>query len=234
MPRKTGQTLKGRQTNARENSWACVGVDTSMSSIAMVAKGYDAMVNKRFGPVHLTKRWVEEDYFTRLKQAAKSDGMMQDVLASSFLMKLDRVFIAIEEPWYYGAVKNQESAWLKQQAEICGVVKAALLRYGYENVFEINNAQWYKTIRDDGAKVRRGLLGKMDVKKWAIVRQGMPDLPDLVKSKTGSKIPRPAEGYGAKAQPIQPEDVYDAAAMCEWMRLDAIRLGLIQDSVTIL
>ena len=60
--------------------------------------------------------------------------------------------------------------------------------------------------------------GKWDVKDWAIGAYGLPDLPDLVSGKNGGKIPRPETGFGAKAKAVQPNDIYDAAAVMAYMQ----------------
>lgn len=221
MARKSVEDLK-RKPSGRDRSWACVGMDTSMSSIAMVSMIYDAVLDKMIGPTFRTIRWTEEDYFERLLQANRLEETMLVVVPSQYVT-MERTFIAIEEPFYYGAVKRGQSGWIKQQAEVSGAAKAGLLRWGWRNLYEINNQSWYKTIRDEGHIVRKGKEGKWDVKTWAIQAFGLPDLPDLVQGKHG-KIPRPESGYGAKAKPVQPEDIYDAAGLCAWM-LDTAETG---------
>lgn len=221
MARKTLADLKGAvtfPTRSETTSWAAVGCDTSMTSIAAVAVGYDGKLCKRVGPFYGEIRWMpEDDYFLRLAQAAAGFNMIHDMLAKMWVLDPTRTYIAFEEPWFYGAVKQQQSEWLKQQAEIAGAFKGGLARYGYKNLYEINNSQWRAVIRRDGIKIRKGPEGKFDIKEWAMLAYGLPDLPDLVASRTGAKIPRPESGYGAKARAIQPNDIYDAAAVCGWM-----------------
>jgi hypothetical protein len=160
-----------------------------------------------------------------------------EVLANFWVMKPERVYIAIEEPWFYGAVKNAESAWLKQQAEVAGAFKGGLARFGYLNIYEINNSQWHATLRKDGIEFGKAARGtpakekaavrernKFLVKEWAMQAFGLPDLPDLVRSKSGAKIIRPESGFGAKAKAVQPNDFYDAAACAAWMQ-NAIESG---------
>ena len=224
MARKTGATLK-RALSARAPSWAAVGVDTSLTAISAVATAYDALTGSRRGPFWAEVRWLpEDDYFIRLGQASKTAGLIYDVLKEAWVRDYDNIYIAIEEPWYFGAAKHGQSGWLKQQAEVAGAFKAGLVNNGYLNIYEINNSQWRKVLRQEGVTIRRGAEGKWDVKEWAINAYGLPDFPDLVKSKSGAKIPRPESGYGAKAKPVQPSDIYDAAACAAWMQDHVERL----------
>jgi hypothetical protein len=239
MARKDGSTLRGREKAAQRpgqltlpesyksdrvrasKSWAAIGVDTSMTSIAVVGIGYDSVLDKMVGPQHTEVRWLPEtDYYKRLSDAAKAHELILDVVHKLWVINPANVFIAIEEPFFYGAVKRQQSSWLKQQAEVSGAFKGGLARYGYLNIYEINNAQWAKALREEGVLVytnRKDPDRKWKVKEWAIQAFGLPDLPDLVASKSGAKIIRPESGYGAKAKPVQPNDIYDAAACCAWM-----------------
>jgi hypothetical protein len=194
-----------------------------MSSIAVVGIGYDSKTDKIVGPSFSELRWFTDDeYFTRLGQAAKAYELILDVLKDLWVIEMERVILAIEEPWYYGAVKQQQSAWLKQQAEVAGAFKGGLVRYGFKYIYEINNSQWRKAVRDDGQEIRKGQEGKWDVKTWAIKAFGLPEFPDLVKDRNGSKIPRPESGFGAKAKPVQPSDIYDAAACCAWAQNEIV------------
>jgi hypothetical protein len=260
MARKDGSTLRGRQkpgerarggrkkvsdltpagqarymgqkaVDRHARSWAAIGADTSMTSVAVVAIGYDAILDKIVGPKYADMRWMpEDDYFKRLGQAAKGYDLILDVLGG-LVIPTHRVYIAAEEPFFYGAVKRQQSGWLKQQAEVAGAFKGGLARYGYLNIYEINNSQWHAALRKDGVEFEIAPKGspeidkklarernKFLVKTWAIKAFGLPDLPDLVASKSGAKIPRPESGYGAKAKAVQPNDIYDAAACCAWMQ----------------
>lgn len=239
MGRKDGSTLKeklvraekGSQRAARASSWVAIGADTSLTACSVVAVGYDAALDKMVTPAWAEIRWLpDDDYFKRLGQAAKGHDLILDVLAGFPLIEQTKVYIAIEEPFYYGATKKGQSAWLKQQAEIAGSFKGSLVRYGFLNIFEINNSQWHAALRRDGVeflKVPRGLpdlerkkitlANKFKVKEWGIKAYGLPELPDLVQSKSGAKIVRPESGFGAKAKAVQPSDVYDAAACAAWM-----------------
>lgn len=221
MARKTAADLRKSlakpPAKRKDKSWAAAGWDTSMTAISVVAFGYDGMTDKMRGPFYGEIRFMpEDDYFYRLGMAARSHDLAVDVLGKLW-SPIEQVHMAFEEPWYYGAVKQGASGWLKQQAEVAGAVKGSLVRYGYKNLYEINNSQWRAVLKREGVTIRKGAEGKWDVKDWAIKAWGLPDLPDLVKSKSGAKIPRPESGFGARAKPVQPNDIYDAAACCAWM-----------------
>lgn len=234
MARKDGSTLRGRQKPAQratERSWAAVGIDTSLTACSAVAMGYDAVTDKFKGPTWGEIRWMpEDDYYKRLGEAAKGHELVLDVLAHLWGVPPAKVYIACEEPFHYGAAQRNIGAWLKQQAEVAGAFKGSLARYGFLNIYEINNSQWHATLRKDGVtfappvrggtpaeKANRAWANKFVVKDWAIKAFGLPEFPDLVKSKSGAKVPRPESGFGAKAKPEQPSDIYDAAACCAWM-----------------
>lgn len=224
MARKSASLLPSRQRDAQSATWAAVGIDTSMSSVAVTGFGYDAMTDKMSEVCWAETRWIGDEYLKRLGDASRAHELVLNVLHRLFVIELANVYIAIEEPWYYGATKRGASAWLKQQAEVAGCVKGSLVKYGFTNIYEINNQSWRAVIRRDGVEVTKGEAGKWDVKQWAIQAFGLPDKPDLVKDKLGQKIPRPESGYGAKAKPVQPDDIYDAAACMAWMS-DAIEKG---------
>lgn len=248
MARKTIKDLKTKQLSfntetGANKSWAALGCDTSLTAISVVGIGYDATLAKMVGPAYAEIRWTpEDDYFKRLGEAARGSGLVLDVLKDLWVIKPDNVYLAIEEPFHYGAVARQIGSWVKQQAEVSGAFKGSLVRHGFLNIYEINNSQWHKTLRDEGvqfaiiprgtpesqrAKIKKA--NKFVVKDWAVMAFGLPELPDLVKSKSGAKIVRPESGFGAKAQAEQPNDIYDAAACCAWMADEMERLGIIEN-----
>jgi hypothetical protein len=218
--------VNGMDERARHaNSWAVVGMDTSMSSIALTAIGYDALMGKLTKVKWAQVRWLaEDDYFKRINDAAMIHMKVLDVLPIG--LNLDRVYIFQEEPVPLGMMRSGrgtfESGWVKQQCEISGAVLGSLTRWGYSNIWQINNQQWKKVLRNEGVTISKMPEGKWNVKEWAIQAYGLPDLPDLVKGKTGGKVPRPVSGYGAKAKAVQPDDVYDAAA-CMAFGVDFVR-----------
>jgi hypothetical protein len=204
----------GSQMLTRDN-WAAVGIDTSMSSIAVVAYGQDGRARK---VGWAEKRWtVNDDYLKRLKDAAMAHNLIQEAIKRFWILDPSNLYIAIEEPVPLGMLKKMNSGWVKQQCEISGAVIGSLMRWGYTQIWQINQSQWKKTIRDDGTEIRKMPEGKFDVKKWAIQAYNLPEWPDLVIGKDGVKIPRPESGRGANAKAVQPDDRYDAAGICAWM-----------------
>lgn len=227
MARKSAAKFYGDKST--KGAWMALGIDTSMTACSVVGVGFDPMLKKMVGPVWGETRWMpEDDYYKRLADAAYAPNLIHEVTRKLHSLKLERTFIAIEEPWYYGATKRGQSAWLKQQAEICGAFKGGLARWGWRNIFEINNSQWRATLRADGVEFVKGPESKWQVKEWAIAQFGLPDFPDLVKSKSGAKIPRPESGFGAKAKAVQPNDIYDAAACAAWMLDEIDKLDLLK------
>jgi hypothetical protein len=129
---------------------------------------------------------------------------------------------------------------MKQQAEISGAFLSGLVRWGYTNVSQMNSIRWRTMVAEElgitthHSKWKSPELarkynttpkdsGKFRAKQWALgSEEGMtfaedigfddviPDWPDIIKTKNGN-TPRP-EGSTAKA--IQPDDRYDALAVC--------------------
>jgi hypothetical protein len=192
-----------------------IGCDVSMSSIAVCAIGKDGVVPGFRGPEFKTIRWNKGDhYFERCKTAAKGHEVILDVIgALGIASQLNEVHIAIEEPFPMGMMRGMQSSWIKQQCQIQGIFMGSLLRWGWENVYEINNQRWKNVVKNDGFELPRGKEGKFVVKKWAMQSYGLPDLPDLINSPHG-KIPKPET---SRAKPEQPEDIYDACAIMAWM-----------------
>lgn len=217
------------------------GFDTSMSSIAGAAIGYDRVLDKFVGPKFSYIRWEkDDDYFARLTEAAKSHeivlGLQHDL---GLVINTDEIFIAQEEPWPLGMSRGGLSAFMKQQAEVSGAFLGGLLRYGFREIWQMNSIHWRKLIADDlgitthHSKWKDPRLalefnckptdsGKFRSKEWALNLTGatsdlpwdeIPDWPDIIESKDGKK-PRP-EGSVAKA--VQPDDRYDALAVMEWL-----------------
>lgn len=245
-----------------DKGWMIAGFDTSLSSLAGAAIAYDGILRQMKGPVFAEVRWTKEDhYFDRLKVAAKSHEMLLDLQGELLLsLSLDKIFIAQEEPWPFGMVKGAESGWLKQQAEISGAFIGGLVRYGFQNVSQMNTVRWRKVVaemisEDTGedvtthhskwrsqklAKEYNALLkdsGKFRTKQWALDvmapyfgQQYSPpneilDWPDIIESGKLGKIPRPDD---SKARSVQPEDCYDALAVCWTHFLELQESGLIE------
>lgn len=221
MPRKPADTLTKKHAKevTGEPSWAAVGIDTSMSSIAVVGIGYDATLKKMSKVMHATARWNEEHFYKRLYASSMAHQLVLDVLSDMWVVDLEDVHIAIEEPVPIGMIRRMQSNSIIQQCQINGAVQGSLIRYGFFDIAQINNLTWKKVLRQDGVDLSDKNTMKWAVKQWAIDTYGLPDLPDLVQGAHG-KTPRPESGRGANAKPIQPDDIYDACAIMEWMRLD--------------
>jgi len=181
-----------------------------MTAISILAIGKDG----KLGTMKVgwaERRWLpEDDYLKRLKDAAMGFQLVQEATRKFWLLDPTDVYIAQEEPVPFG-MKNM--GWVKQQCEVSGSFLGSCMRWGYTNIWQINNSQWKKTLRDEGVEVRKMPDGKFDVKDWAIVAFDLPDFPDLI-SRGGHKIPRPE---GSRAKAVQPSDIYDAAACAAWM-----------------
>lgn len=200
-----------------EQSWGVIGIDLSMSSISGCMMGYDRTLRKTKNAAIHSVRWERNvHYFERLAFVAKAQDFIHDLMIAGRFHTLpaQQIFIGVEEPWPMGMVKKMESGWLKQQAEINGAFLGGLIRYGYVNIFQVNNQSWKNIIRED-----EGIRApdKWDVKRWAISAYGLPDRPDLIAHGTRGLIPRPKE---SKAKAKQPDDVYDACGIMDWMRTE--------------
>jgi hypothetical protein len=211
--------LPVKKKKQKAPSWAAIGFDVSMSSIAGAGIAWDGTLSKLTGPVCLIHRWyTDTDYFKRLMEAAKAHLFVQDIMTKLLLpLELEQIHIGVEEPVPFGMFKKSDSGWVKQQCQISGAFLGGLIRYGYPSVAEINVQVWRGGVRADlGRALRRGLDGKMDIKEWAMdVYEGIPDWPDLIKHHTKGKIPRPE---GSRAQAVQPDDRYDAIGVMDYIK----------------
>lgn len=215
VARKTQADLK--KTFEKRPSWLCIGFDVSYSCIAGAAVMYDGLLDRMRGPSTVTQRWTSgEHYFERCAVAARAENLVLDLMSGTgaVILNIDDVFIAIEEPWPMGMAKKMKSDWLKQQAQFQGVLLGSLLRHGYRNIYEVNNITWKKPIADEMGISLRSPKFKWVVKEWAIGAYGVEDLPDLINSSHG-KIPKPEK---SRAKPVQPDDIYDALGVMEYMR----------------
>ena len=216
MARKSVKALK-LQTEPVP-SWIALGVDISMSSIAIAAIGWDKTMRKMRGPSLHTTRWNQgEHYFERMEDASRAQNLVDAAVSglNFYVSGMEDIFIAVEEPWPLGIVKRAQSAWIKQQAQMSGSFIGGLLRYGYRNVYEINNQQWHGIVR---AHFKPETIPqkeiKWKVKEWALEAFDVPAFPDLIQSKHG-KIPKPDT---SRAKPEQPDDIYYALGIMSWMQ----------------
>ncbi len=204
-----------RKTKKKKESlkgWCAIGFDVSMSSISGAGMMYDRVLDKMRGPALIEHRWQRgTHYFKRLEDCVNAHVIVHDLiwqLAGGFPER-DDIYIAVEEPWPMGIVKRAQSQWLKQQAQMTGAFLGGLVRWGYSNVYEINNQTWKKIVADELDISTRDPQFKWRTKEWAIEAFGVEDLPDLIQTKDGL-APKPAT---SKAKPVQPQDVYDALAI---------------------
>jgi hypothetical protein len=230
----------------KDYGWVIAGFDVSMSSLAGAAMCYDATMKKYRGPAFVMRRWSKEDhYFDRLKMAAQSPDLIFDLLTELKLgnMPLNKIFIAQEEPFppHSKFIMKGNSQTLKQQAEISGAFLGGLLRFGYENIWQIHNTAWRGVIADGlgitthHTKWKDPALcevynchpdntGKFRAKQWAMqvgetAASGGPysqltsEIPDYPDIIENNKLGKIPRPEGSKARAVQPDDRYDALAI---------------------
>jgi hypothetical protein len=235
----------------RNRGWMISGFDVSMSSMAGAAIAYDSTLKKFRGPEFVMHRWTKEDhYFDRLRAAAKSHELIQELQGKlGIMLELNEVFIAQEEPFppHGNFMKGKMGgAYMKQQAEISGAFLGGLLRWGYDEIWQMGNQAWRGVIASDlgitthHSKWKDPALcevynckpadtGKFRAKQWALSSPGpgyafmgifseeITDWPDIIESGKLGKIPRPEN---SKAKAVQPDDRYDALAIMWALYLD--------------
>lgn len=223
---------------ARDKGWMVCGFDLSLSSVAGAAYAYDRITDTFKGPVFVSWRWGKgTEYYDRITDCSRSfDWIEQLQTELGVLLELDDVFIAVEEPFPFGMVKQMESNALKQQSEISGAFLGGLLRYGYKNIFQISANQWRQIVAAElGITIHHTKYnytsnpfqyapsgkgsGKWRSKEYGL-KFNLPDWPDMIDSSKHGKIPRPEE---SKAKAVQPDDRYDAYAIMEWMKSERAR-----------
>lgn len=221
LPRKR----RVRKKHRSPGSFMVCGFDTSMSSIAGAGIAWDKPMRKWVGPFFVISRWQKGDhYFDRMNNAARAENFIHGLIAPTKMgFELEDIYIAQEEPFPPGMVKRLQSNAIKQQAEISGAFLGGLIRYGYRNVFQIENYRWRQIVAGDmGGTIHHKWWTKFRPKEWALnewkldgQEYEVDDWPDIIESSKHGKIPRPE---GSKAKAVQPDDRYDALAIMEWMR----------------
>jgi hypothetical protein len=235
----------------KKRGWMIVGADTSMSSIALAAISYDAVMKKLKGPVFVIKRWSkEDDYFSRLKDASKASDLVLDLQHEMGLsLATNEIFICQEEPWPTGMVGfGKSSGFLKQQAEVSGAFLGGLVAWGFQNIVQINSTKWRQMVAADlgitihHSKWRSPELalrfnckpadsGKFRSKEWALgpwmgsffENGGFPnEIPDLPDIIESSKHGKIPRPEESKAKAVQPADEYDALAIA-WTMYGELR-----------
>lgn len=235
-PRKKNPVKKKRIPQAggwKKVEWMCCGFDISLSSIAGAGIAFTS-TRKLVPPQTVMRRYeVEEDYFIRMETAARAYNFIHDLqTALKISVEPENVFIAVEEPWAFGTARMGVSQSMKQQAQITGSFMGGLLRYGFQNVHEINNVFWRQLVANDlGITIHKSKWspngeGKFRAKQWVLERKNeegwnIPEFPDLIK-RDGRAMPKPED---SRAKPFQSDDRYEALAMMEWMRFEIKKGG---------
>jgi hypothetical protein len=244
----------------RRRGWMVCGFDTSMSSLAGAAMGYDSTLKKFKGPVFTERRWSRDDhYYDRLNTAARSHDLVLELQHQLGLeLNLEEAWIAQEEPWPVGMVGGNKhvSGWLKQQAEISGAFLGSLVRYGWQNVAQINSMKWRTMIADmifdslgeristHHSKWRSPELalkynckpedsGKFRAKQWALDvmapyfgQQMGTEIPDWPDLIMRTHGLTPRP-EDSSAKAAQPDDRYDALAVMWWYYHDLSQAKLL-------
>lgn len=219
MARKSARKHKAASLKrAAENTWAVCGIDASVTSISGAMLVYDSLLDKvRDVGVH-SVRWTQDVHFLdRLAYAVKAHDFIHELIIKCGPMPIhsDNIWIGMEEAWPAGIVKRAESQWLRQQAEICGAFRGGLVRYGYSRVYDVNASSWRAAVAHDMGMKSNKDFTKWHVKKWAMFSYGIEDRPDLIQKTGVGLTPKPEK---STAKPKQPDDIYDACGIMDWMR----------------
>jgi hypothetical protein len=229
---KVKPRAKGKRKKQARITWMACGFDVQLSNISGAAIAYDKTLDKFIGPVTMTKRWTKDDhYFTRLADCARSHEFVIDLMTSlKIVADLDEVFIAIEEAVSIGHFQRGVSQAMKQQTQISGALMGGLVRWGWQNVYEVNNVFWRQIVAadleitthytkwSDPKMVKRfgctpKNVGKFRAKEWVQdvhPEWNIPEFPDII-----AGGPKPKD---SKAKPLQADDRYSSLAIMEWMR----------------
>lgn len=252
--KKAGVRKRRPQGLEIEHGWMVAGFDVSMSSMAGAAMAYDQTCDKFRGPAFIMRRWSKEDhYFERLKMAAKSHELILDLCAElKVVMACNEIYIAQEEPFppHSKFMMKGQSGFLKQQAEVSGAFLGGLLRYGYDQIWQIGNTTWRKVVADQISEAtgedvtlhpskwnnpklaeqyncKPKDAGKFRAKQWALDVVGPwagqmnnVEIPDWPDIIEHSKLGKIPRPEDSKAKAIQPDDRYDALGVMEALRLD--------------
>jgi len=230
MPVRAKAKKKQKATSTskfRSVEWVAIGGDISMTSISLAGTALLRDGKKR-RPKAVALRWERgTDYFKRMTEAAKAHDLMHELFIELKIMpEADQVYIALEEPFSWGHVKGGQSNALKQQAQISGAFMGGLLRWGWQNIFEIQANQWRKLVADDlGITIHHtkwnpggkgSNQGKYRAQEW--VEKFHPKWdghwPDLIVHSKRGLIPRPDD---SNAKGKQSDDRYEALAIMKWM-----------------
>lgn len=214
-----------------------IGADVSMSTISLggIAETKDGKI--RVGTASI--RWTTGvDYFKRMKEAADaSQNVVMELYADMKIMpELAQVHFAIEEAVSYGHIQRAMGQFTKQQIQISGAFMGGLLKWGFTNLYEIQNNQWRAMVAHDlGFTIHKSKwappelakefhcnerdVGKFRAKQW--VKKFHPkwdkEWPDIIRQGKQGQIPRPLDSF---AKGVQSDDRYEALAMAEFLWRD--------------
>lgn len=234
-----GKKRAGKRWTKAE--WVCIGGDISMSSISLGGIALTAGGKIRAGAI--SKRWTKDiDYFIRLKDAARAHDLVDELLAELKTMAgLEQISFGIEEAVPIGMLqrgsKGGSGSWMKQQLQISGAFLGGLVKYGYQDIVEIQANQWRSMIAHElgitihptkwNAETELPLpeefppvgvknVGKYRAQQWVVSFHPKWDKgwPDIISSSDG-QVPRPENSLAAGQQS---DDRYEALAMAEWLR----------------
>lgn len=209
------KVVKAKNTKKRPTV-VSLGFDISMACVAGCAKMYDSTLNKMRGPVWNIRRWdVQTDFYTRMDEAVRAHDHVLDLMEKlhGIITDVGQVWIAVEEPWAPGYVKQAQSAWLKQQAQIQGAFLGGLIRYGYPHINEVGTKSWRSTVAKDMDMKQNKEFDKWTVKEWVEEVYGEKPWPDLIYKSGLGLVPKPKT---SKAKATQPDDRFDATGVMEW------------------
>jgi hypothetical protein len=202
---------KGRK---RQSYRLCVGVDISLSSIALCAKSFDPITGNIYGPVWNATRWNKRDHVQWDKLKLLSDAhefifQLQNKLGGGGVVRdIGQVHIGVEEL----PARVLNSNRYREQAELNGAFVGSLLKWGYEHVYSVNVKAWQSLVAADlDMKLGRDFT-KFHVKEWVKEVYGK-SWKDLISSPNGL-ITKPKT---SKAKPAQPDDRVDATGIMEWV-----------------
>ena len=251
ISKKASARVKPRKKHPKRGNktWMVCGFDISLASIAGAAYAWDGTLKKFHGPVFVMKSWPPNThYFEKLHDLVRAHEFIHDLqIEMKLVAEPDEIYIAVEEPFPVGMVKRLESQSIKQQAEFSGAFLGGLLRYGYQNIFQISWQNWAQKIASDlGISIHWSKWnytmpnknpfplapsdkgsGKWRVKEWALKcspwKKEIPDWDDLIQHNKRGKIPRPKE---SRARAAQPDDRYDALGIMYWMLHELKAFGI--------
>lgn len=211
----------------KKPSPVAIGVDLSLSSLAISAKMYDRKLDSIEGPVWTLTRWSKEvTLFEKLRQVSKAEDFIHPVLVelNGGFAQLDDIYIGVEEL----PPRPMDAQRYREQAAIIGAFIGSLLRFRFPHVEFVNARSWQALIaREMGMKLTMPKtapedqkFNKWTVKEWTRKTYDAPKWKDLIYNAKLGLIPKPK---GSKAMPKQPDDRYDACGIMEYV------WGLIDD-----